>query len=77
MQIKGLGPASIKKLGLTHPIDLYQEQDWDELGANGIKIQEEIERTKTKPYQTVLAALVLKVLKRRSKIDCSTHTSIS
>ena len=57
MQIKGLGPASIKKLGLTHPIDLYQEQDWDELGANGIKIQEEIERTKTKPYQTVLAAL--------------------
>lgn len=57
MQIKGLGPASIKKLGLTHPIDLYQEQDWDELGANGIKIQEEIERTKTKPYLTVLAAL--------------------
>jgi len=57
MQIKGLGPASIKKLGLLHPVDLYTKIDWGILGANGAKIEEEIERTKTKPYMTVLAAL--------------------
>jgi len=57
MQIKGLGPASIKKLGLMHPVDLYTNVDWSRLGANGAKIEEEIERTKTKPYMTVLAAL--------------------
>ena len=57
MQIKGLGPASIKKMGFTHPVDLYQNPNWDILGANGKKVETEIERTKTKPYQTVLAAL--------------------
>ena len=57
MQIKGLGPASIKKLGLMHPVDLYSNVNWDRLGANGAKIEQEIERTKTKPYMTVLAAL--------------------
>ena len=57
MQIKGLGPASIAKMGFTHPVDLYQNPNWSILGANGVKVQEEIERTKTKPYQTVLAAL--------------------
>ena len=57
MQIKGLGPASIKKLGLMHPVDLFTNVDWGSLGANGAKIAEEIERTKTKPYMTVLAAL--------------------
>jgi len=44
-------------MGFTHPVDLYQNPNWSILGANGVKVQEEIERTKTKPYQTVLAAL--------------------
>lgn len=57
MGIKGLGPASVKKLGLTHPLDLYKDQSWIDLGANGNKIKEEIERSKEKPYKVVLAAL--------------------
>ena len=56
--IKGLGPQSIKKMGLLHPIDLYTPQEWIEtLGANGSKIIAEIEKSKTKPYELVLASL--------------------
>ena len=57
MEIKGLGPKSIEKMELTHPVDLYETQAWDTLGVNGEKIIDEIERSKTKPYITVLAAL--------------------
>lgn len=57
LDIKGLGPASVKKMGLVHPTDLYGNILWDSLGANGFKIAEEIERSKTKPYELVLAAL--------------------
>lgn len=55
--IKGLGPAYIKKANLVYIADLYKPRDWSILGANGYKIQEEIERSKTKPYELVLAAL--------------------
>lgn len=57
LDIKGLGPASVKKLGLSHPVDIFDYPEWDLLGANGIKVQEEVERTKTKPYELVLASL--------------------
>lgn len=57
MKIKGLGPASVKKLGLTHPLDLYKNNNWDILGANGAKIIDEIERSKMQPYSVVLTAL--------------------
>lgn len=57
MEIKGLGPANIEKMGLSHPTDLYEEDDWDDLGAIGIKIQDEIDKSKNKPYELVLAAL--------------------
>ena len=57
LEIKGLGPASVKKMGLTHPVDLFEDQNWDKLGANGSKVEAEIERTKTKPYDIVLASL--------------------
>lgn len=57
MEIKGLGPVSIEKMGFTHPVDLYEEDNWDELGAIGIKIQDEIDKSKIKPYELVLAAL--------------------
>jgi len=57
MEIKGLGPASITKMGLSHPVDLYTEKNWSSLGANGVKVADEVERSKTKPYYVVLAAL--------------------
>lgn len=55
--IKGLGPQSIKKMDLNHPCDLYRKQNWDLLGVNGKKIEEEIKRSETKPYHIVLASL--------------------
>jgi DNA ligase (NAD+) len=57
LEIKGLGPANIEKMGLIYPSDLFVPQKWSILGANGSKIIEEIERAKTKPYELVLAAL--------------------
>jgi DNA ligase (NAD+) len=57
MEIKGLGPASIEKMSITHPSELYEEDQWDNLGAIGAKIEEEISKSKSKPYETVLAAL--------------------
>lgn len=53
--IKGLGEASIKKLDIQHPSELYGRSDWDVLGKNGSKIQEEL--TRPKDYATVLGAL--------------------
>lgn len=55
--IKGLGPKSIAKLNITHPEELYKKQPWESLGANGAKIIQEIEMSKTKPFELVLAAL--------------------
>lgn len=60
MDIKGLGPSSVKKLKFTHPLDIYSNTDWSVLGANGQKVAAEVERSKTKPYETVLAALGIK-----------------
>lgn len=59
MQIKGLGPRSIDKMELTHITDLYEtEVSWTaRLGINGTKVKAEIERSKTKPYEIVLASL--------------------
>ena len=72
LDIKGLGPASIKKMGLTHPVDLFEDQNWNLLGVNGTKVQAEIERTKTKPYDLVLASLGMSgVGKRASKLILS------
>ena len=69
LEIKGLGPASVKKMGLTHPVDLFDHQDWEKLGANGAKVEAEIERTKTKPYDIVLASLGIPgVGKRAAKL---------
>lgn len=57
VNIQGLGPASISKMGLTHISDLYKPQNWDSLGANGKKIAQEIEYSKTKAYEHILAGL--------------------
>ena len=66
IDIKGLGPASVQKMGLTHPVDLYENQSWGKLGANGAKVEAEIERTKTKPYDIVLASLGIPGVGRRA-----------
>lgn len=66
LDIKGLGPASVKKMGLTHPVDLFEDQNWDKLGANGSKVEAEIERSKTKPYDIVLASLGISGVGRRA-----------
>ena len=72
LDIKGLGPASVKKMGLTHPVDLFEDQNWNLLGVNGTKVQAEIERTKTKPYDLVLASFGMSgVGKRASKLILS------
>lgn len=60
MDIKGLGPSSVAKLKFTHPLDIYSNTDWSILGANGEKVRAEVERSKTQPYETVLAALGIK-----------------
>jgi DNA ligase (NAD+) len=57
MEIKGLGPANIEKMRLQHPLDIFDTTSWAILGVNGSKIQEELDRAKTKPYELVLAAL--------------------
>jgi DNA ligase (NAD+) len=57
LEIKGLGAASIKKLKLSHPKDIYNVSDWNILGANGAKIKQEVERSKAKPYEQALEAL--------------------
>lgn len=57
LEIKGLGPANIEKMKLCHPSDVFTVKDWSLLGANGAKIEEEVERAKTKPYELVLASL--------------------
>lgn len=57
MEIKGFGPAYIEKTGIKHPQQLYGFQNWSMLGANGFKIKEEVDRSKNKPYNLVLAAL--------------------
>lgn len=69
LDIKGLGPASVSKMQLKHPVDLYQSHDWSTLGANGEKVLTEIQRSKTKPYELVLASLGIPgVGKRASKL---------
>lgn len=54
LEIKGIGPASIKKLNIQHPIDLYSA-DWDSLGKVAGGIKEELYRPK--PYSQVLGSL--------------------
>ena len=57
MEIKGLGPAAIEKMKFSYPLEIFETDDWGILGVNGSKIQEELDKAKTKPYELVLAAL--------------------
>ena len=55
--IKGLGPALLKKLEISDPLELYTSADWSKLGSEKIadKIKEELKIPK--PYSLVLASL--------------------
>ena len=57
MEIKGLGPASLSKMGFNTPADIFECKNWNKLGANGEKIKFELDKAKNKPYNQVLAAL--------------------
>ena len=68
--IKGLGPASIEKLGINHPSELYEDIDWDILGKNGLKVREELNRPKE--YPVILASLGIPgVGKSTAQLICS------
>ena len=66
LDIKGLGPASIKKMELTHPTDLFKHLLWSKLGANGTKVEAEIQRASTKPYSLVLASFGIHTVGKRA-----------
>lgn len=57
LEIKGLGPATIKKMNIQHPAEIFKIDDWSPMGANGSKIQDEVEKALHKPYELVLASL--------------------
>lgn len=62
LKIKGLGPSSIEKLELAHPLDIYSlslEDISDALGSEKVaaKLFEEIEQSKNKKLNDVLPAL--------------------
>lgn len=57
LEIKGFGPSYIERTGIKHPQQLYSYNKWETLGANGIKIKDEVDKSKNKPYSLVLAAL--------------------
>jgi DNA ligase (NAD+) len=57
LEIKGLGPANIAKMELSHPLEVFTTNNWSKLGVNGSKIEDELEKAKNKPYELVLAAL--------------------
>lgn len=66
MRIKGFGPATINKLGLTHPFDLYDgalEEYVDILGEKmGTKLFNEVENSKTTTFATFLASLSIPLI---------------
>lgn len=66
MRIKGLGPASISKLGFVHPLEIYEsslEYYVEVLGEKiGQKIFNEIENSKTTTFATFLSALSIPLI---------------
>ena len=66
MRIKGLGPASISKLGFVQPIEIYEsplEYYVEVLGEKiGQKIFNEVENSKTTTFATFLSALSIPLI---------------
>jgi DNA ligase (NAD+) len=66
MRIKGLGPASISKLGFTNPIEIYQTSKdiyVEILGEKiGTKVFNEVENSRTTTFATFLSALSIPLI---------------
>lgn len=66
MRIKGLGPASISKLGFVQPIEIYEtslDTYVEVLGEKiGQKVFNEIENSKTTTFATFLSALSIPLI---------------
>lgn len=66
LRIKGLGPASISKLGFVHPIEIYEtelETYVEVLGQKiGQKIFDEIQNSRTTTFATFLSALSIPLI---------------
>jgi NAD-dependent DNA ligase len=66
MRIKGLGPASISKLGFVHPLEIYEtslDTFVEVLGEKiGQKIFDEVENSKTTTFATFLSALSIPLI---------------
>ena len=66
MRIKGLGPASISKLGFVHPIEIYEtslDTFVEVLGEKiGQKIFNEVENSKTTTFAVFLSALSIPLI---------------
>lgn len=81
MRIKGLGPATVTKLGLSHPLELYEaDADYyvETLGEKiGNKVFTEIENSKNTTFATFLAALSIPLIgNTASREIAQTHNSI-
>jgi DNA ligase (NAD+) len=66
MRIKGFGPATIKKLGFTHPIDLYEASldDYVEVMGEkmGDKLFNEVQNSRLTTFATFLSALSIPLI---------------
>lgn len=66
MRIKGLGPATISKLGFTNPIEIYEtplDTFVEVLGEKiGTKVFNEVENSKTTTFATFLSALSIPLI---------------
>lgn len=66
MRIKGLGPASISKLGFVHPIEIYEnslDTYVEVLGEKiGQKVFDEVENSRTTTFATFLSALSIPLI---------------
>lgn len=81
MRIKGFGPATISKLGLVHPIELYETSLEDYVAVLGEKIgqklYDEVQNSRTTTFATFLSALSIPLIgDTASKKIAQYHNSI-
>lgn len=66
LRIKGLGPASISKLGFVHPIEIYETDldDYVEIlgGKIGQKIFDEVQNSRVTTFAVFLSALSIPLI---------------
>ena len=66
MRIKGFGPATISKLGFTHPLELYEtslEGYVSVLGEKmGTKLYDEVQNSRSTTFATFLSALSIPLI---------------